>query len=129
MVNVHKVLSDTDLLVPKLKVIVSWISADLDYLKIPIFVFETGRVIERQKYLKSKGWSTTLKSKHLIWPHYNKLSRAVDFVVKINNRWSWNYKKHKVYYDKLGELYKIYGLIWGGDWKSFKDYPHGQLPK
>ena len=30
-------------------------------------------------------------------------------------------------YKKLGEIGKGLGLTWGGDWKSFKDYPHFEL--
>lgn len=63
---------------------------------------------------------------------------AIDFclIVDKNNDWvyeevNWDTKKD---FDKDGtsewrevvEVFKMYGWEWGGDWKSFKDYPHFQ---
>ncbi len=31
------------------------------------------------------------------------------------------------YYDKAGEIGRIQGLEWGGDWRTFQDKPHFQL--
>jgi hypothetical protein len=33
------------------------------------------------------------------------------------------------YYKEIAPIAKKYGLAWGGDWKSFQDYPHFELPK
>jgi hypothetical protein len=33
------------------------------------------------------------------------------------------------YYKEIAPIAKKYGLSWGGDWNSFKDYPHFELPQ
>lgn len=34
-----------------------------------------------------------------------------------------------VYWKRVAEFFKSKGFTWGGDWKSFKDYPHFELSK
>ena len=65
------------------------------------------------------------KGKH----NYNP-SKAVDIVVyDENNKVTWDEK----YYIKIGESIKDIAndlginIIWGGDWLTFKDYPHFEL--
>jgi peptidoglycan L-alanyl-D-glutamate endopeptidase CwlK len=31
-------------------------------------------------------------------------------------------------YKEIGEMSRSLGLVWGGDFKSFKDYPHYEVP-
>ena len=62
----------------------------------------------------------TQKSNHNYYP-----SRALDFAVSILGKVSWS----PVDYEPVGAIAKKNGLIWGGYWKSFKDYPHLELPK
>lgn len=55
---------------------------------------------------------------------------AVDLVEdgdpnKAGIQWSWASIKN---YLLIGAIAKSYGLIWGGYWKSIKDYPHVELP-
>ena len=95
--------------------------------KLPIKRFETLRYPERQAYLVEKGYSKTLKSRHL--PNKYGKSEAVDYVVFIDNRWSWDIAHH-YWFEFLGELvmdnYSSH-IQWGGRWKSFRDLPHYQL--
>lgn len=63
---------------------------------------------------------TTKKSNHNYKP-----SRAIDVAVLVAGKVSWDVKN----YLPLGALAKAHGLVWGGDWKTFKDYPHLELPK
>jgi hypothetical protein len=85
-------------------------------------ILEGHRTIERQKELVAKGVSKTMNSKHLSSP-----SRAVD-VAPFPLDWDdikgfKNLGKIVIYTaDKLGIK-----IEWGGDWNSFKDYPHYQL--
>lgn len=88
------------------------------------FVVTEGlRTVERQKELVAKGASKTMKSRHIT-------GHAVDLAVKIGSeiRWDWPL------YAKLAEAVKAAAALqnvpieWGGDWKSFKDGPHFQLP-
>lgn len=93
------------------------------------FVVTCGvRTLEEQKVLKAKGASKTLRSRHI--PAKNGYSHAVDLAATIEGqiRWDWPL------YDKLAKAMKAAAkaekvpLEWGGDWVSFKDGPHFQLP-
>lgn len=86
-------------------------------------VIEGLRTLERQKYLVAKGASKTMRSRHLT-------GHAVDLapVVDGNIRWDWKF------FNPLAEIVKAAAkdesvfLEWGGDWLTFKDGPHWQLP-
>ncbi len=62
---------------------------------------------------------------------FHTVGLAVDIVPfnNIHKRWSWDLKNNAVndLFNKLGELARKHGLVWGGDWKTFKDYPHIQV--
>ena len=81
------------------------------------------RTLEEQRLLKAKGASRTLRSRHLT-------GHAVDLAVSVRGqiRWDWPL------YAKLAKAMKAAAkaekvpLEWGGDWTSFKDGPHFQLP-
>jgi peptidoglycan L-alanyl-D-glutamate endopeptidase CwlK len=86
------------------------------------------RTLEEQKILKAKGASKTLRSRHL--KAANGYAHAVDLACTIKGqvRWDWPL------YDRLAKRMKAAAkaekvpLEWGGDWVSFKDGPHYQLP-
>lgn len=86
-------------------------------------VLEGVRTLARQKELHAKGATTTMKSRHLD-------GHAVDLAPVIDGevRWDWPL------YFKLAEIVKQAAkdehvpIEWGGDWKTFKDGPHWQLP-
>ncbi|HRH43134.1 MAG TPA: M15 family metallopeptidase [Pyrinomonadaceae bacterium] len=48
---------------------------------------------------------------------------AVDFAFVVNGEVSWDEKL----YQNIGRWAKIVGLNWGGNWKSFKDFPHVEI--
>ena len=81
------------------------------------------RTLAEQKVLVAKGASKTLRSRHLT-------GHAVDLAATIggNVRWDWPL------YDRLAKAMKAaakaekVAVEWGGDWKTFKDGPHYQLP-
>ena len=86
-------------------------------------VTEGIRTLVRQKALVAAGASMTMRSRHLT-------GHAVDLVAYVGPqvRWDWPL------YTKIAEAMKAAAaelnipLEWGGDWKSFKDGPHFQLP-
>ena len=86
-------------------------------------VLEGVRTIERQRELLAKRATTTLRSRHLT-------GHAVDLgaTVGMQLRWDWPL------YHALAPLVKAaagaegVSIEWGGDWKSFPDGPHWQLP-
>jgi len=48
---------------------------------------------------------------------------AVDFAFVVGGEISWDDKL----YQNIGRWAKQVGLNWGGNWKSFKDFPHVEL--
>lgn len=48
---------------------------------------------------------------------------AVDFAFVVAGEISWDERL----YQNIGRWAKQAGLKWGGDWKSFKDFPHVEL--
>ncbi len=81
------------------------------------------RTLEEQKLLKAKGASRTLRSRHLT-------GHAVDLAVSVRGqiRWDWPlYAKLAKAMKEAAKKEKV-PLDWGGDWTSFKDGPHFQLP-
>lgn len=86
------------------------------------------RTLEEQKVLVSKGASKTLRSRHI--PAKNGYSHAVDVVAFIDGkvRWDWPlYGKIATAMKAAAKAEKV-PLEWGGDWISFRDGPHYQLP-
>jgi peptidoglycan L-alanyl-D-glutamate endopeptidase CwlK len=86
------------------------------------------RTLEEQKLLVKKGASKTMRSRHLIAP--NGYAHAVDFAMTLDGkvRWDWPlYSKLAVAMKAAAKLEKV-PLEWGGDWTSFRDGPHFQLP-
>jgi peptidoglycan L-alanyl-D-glutamate endopeptidase CwlK len=87
------------------------------------------RTIERQKVLVASGASKTMNSRH-ITGHAVDVAALIDFDGDgdLDIRWDWPlYKKIS---DGMKASAKVLGIPieWGGDWKSFKDGPHFQLP-
>lgn len=87
------------------------------------------RSLEEQKRAVASGASTTMRSRHLPGKN-NGLSHAVDLAVKIDTKikWDWPlYSRLAVFVKKAATMEKV-PIEWGGDWKTFKDGPHFQLP-
>lgn len=85
-------------------------------------VTEGLRTVERQKQLVASGASQTMASRHLT-------GHAVDLAALVGGevRWDWPL------YHKLAEAMKRaakecgVAIVWGGDWRTFKDGPHFEL--
>lgn len=52
-------------------------------------------------------------------------SRAIDVAVMLDGKIAWR----EDLYHPLAELAARHGLVSGGSWKTFKDWPHIELPK
>ena len=86
-------------------------------------VIEGRRSIARQKELVGKGASKTMGSRHI---H----GFAVDIAPYVAGsiRWDWPlFDKIEEAMKKAAKLENV-SVTWGGDWKSFKDGPHWELP-
>lgn len=57
----------------------------------------------------------TLKSNHLD-------GRAIDLVPFMNGKLNWN--APAAVWQRMGEIGRRHGFVWGGDWKGRTDCPH-----
>lgn len=95
---------------------------------IDFTVLEVTRTLARQKQLVAQGASKTMRSRHL--PGADGKSRAVDIAPLDGGQVSWAWPL----YHKLAPIIKQAAaelnvpIEWGGDWRTFKDGPHWQLP-
>lgn len=95
-------------------------------------VLEGLRTKERQAQLLAKGASTTMNSRHIT-------GHAVDIAPWVDDgdgvpengeiRWDW-----PLYHPMAAVVKKAAAdlgvkIVWGGDWKSFKDGPHFELDR
>lgn len=95
---------------------------------VDFMVTEGVRTPERQRELVKRGASQTMNSLHL--PQADGYAHAVDLAAWVGGvRWDWPL------YHKIAEAMKLAAaelgipIEWGGDWTSFKDGPHFQLPR
>jgi peptidoglycan LD-endopeptidase CwlK len=86
-------------------------------------VLEGMRTLARQKQLVAAGASKTMNSRHLTG-HAVDLGALVDGVI----RWDWPLYHRIAKAMKAAAKAEKVPLEWGGDWKSFPDGPHFQLP-
>lgn len=97
------------------------LAADLS--PVAFIVTEGLRTMERQRTLVAAGASKTMKSRHLT-------GHAVDLAAMVDGevRWDWPlYHRLATAMKRAGEQLNV-PIEWGGDWRSFKDGPHFQLP-
>ena len=103
--------------------LVKVVSRAIELTPVDFTVLEGLRSTIRQVELFKSGASKTMKSRHLT-------GHAVDLGALVSGsvRWDWPL------YNKLAEAMKtaslelLTPLEWGGDWDTFKDGPHFQLP-
>lgn len=99
--------------------------SDIDFT-----VTEGVRTMERQKELVAAGASKTMKGRHI--PGNNKcgMSCAVDLAAVVAGKVDWSWPLYPKIASAMKAAAKELGvpIEWGGDWKSFKDGPHYQLP-
>ena len=95
---------------------------------IDFTVLEVLRTPARQKELVAKGASKTLRSRHL--PGADGKSRAVDIAPLDGGQVSWAWPVYHKLAPIIKQAAKDEGvpIEWGGDWRTFKDGPHWQLP-
>lgn len=95
---------------------------------IDFTVLEVLRTPARQKELVAKGASKTMKSRHLPGPDGK--SRAVDIAPLDGGQISWAWPVYHKLAPIIKQAAKDVGvpIEWGGDWRTFKDGPHWQLP-
>lgn len=89
------------------------------------FIITEGmRTKERQRELFAKGLSKTLNSRHIT-------GHAVDFAPILYGTVTWKTPAFLPIikaFKKAAEELKV-PIVSGGDWKTFKDYPHIELDR
>lgn len=80
------------------------------------------RTRERQKELFDAGKSQTMNSRHLT-------GHAVDIAVIKDGTVTWDSKYYIPVLDHIKTIAKQFNIpiVCGGDWVTFKDYPHIEL--
>lgn len=87
-------------------------------------VLEGLRTPERQKLLRDSGASQTLNSRHIT-------GHAVDLCAFVDGevRWDWPlYHKIAAAMKQAAKDLNV-AIVWGGDWRRFKDGPHFELDR
>jgi len=94
------------------------ITTDVDFT-----ILEGLRSIERQRKLLASGATRTLRSRHLT-------GHAVDIAPLVDGKVSWDWPIYHRLAPTIKKAAQDVGvkIEWGGDWRSFKDGPHWQLP-
>jgi peptidoglycan L-alanyl-D-glutamate endopeptidase CwlK len=102
--------------------------AAIELTAVDFTITEGVRSLERQRQLVARGASQTLRSRHLLAP--NGFAHAVDVAARIGGtiRWDWPlYERIAVAVKRAAADCNV-PVEWGGDWRSFRDGPHYQLP-
>ncbi|MBY5849783.1 M15 family metallopeptidase [Rhizobium leguminosarum] len=95
---------------------------------IDFTVMEGTRTVAQQKKNVAKGVSSTMNSRHI--PGKDGLAKAVDLVPLVGGVASWDWAVYNKFAPIVKEAARLENvpIEWGGDWKTFKDGPHFQLP-
>lgn len=90
-------------------------------------ITEAFRSFERQQLLYDQGRTTSgnivTNAKPGQSSHQYRI--AVDVVPIVDGQVDWNSEQ----WDKIGELGKAQGFVWGGDFKNLIDKPHFEWPE
>ncbi len=96
----------------------------IDLTPVDFTVLEGLRSPERQQALVASGASQTLNSRHIT-------GHAVDLGAWVDNQVDWSWPL----YAKIANAMKAaanelgVSIVWGGDWRTFKDGPHFELDR
>ena len=92
--------------------------------EVDFVVLEGLRTKERQVQLLKAGASRTMNSRHIT-------GHAVDLGAWVNKevRWDWPLYAKIATAMKQAATELIVPIVWGGDWRTFKDGPHFELDR
>ena len=96
----------------------------IEITTVDFTVLEGLRTPERQKTLMESGASQTLNSRHIT-------GHAVDLGAWVEDevRWDWPlYHKIAAAMKEAAKELNV-AIVWGGDWRTFKDGPHFELDR
>jgi len=86
-------------------------------------IIEGMRTLAKQKEYMAAGATRTMNSRHLT-------GHAVDIAPYVGGtiRWDWPLYHQLALVVKKAAADEGVPITWGGDWRSFKDGPHWELP-
>lgn len=104
--------------------LVSVVRRAAEITPVPFEVTEGLRTLERQKQLVAAGASKTLNSRHIT-------GHAVDLAPTVDGNIRWDWPLFHLLAPAMKQAAQDLGtpLVWGGDWRTFKDGPHFELPR
>ncbi|MBK3776418.1 M15 family peptidase [Azospirillum brasilense] len=90
----------------------------------PFMIVEGLRTKERQAQLVAAGASKTLNSRHLT-------GHAVDLAPVVDGEVRWDWPLYATLSRAVKDAAKAekVSIVWGGDWRTFKDGPHFELDR
>ena len=96
----------------------------IEITEVDFAVLEGRRSIERQRALVEAGASQTLDSRHLT-------GHAVDLGAWVDGATRWDWPLYHRIAHAMRQAAAEFGtpITWGGDWSSFRDGPHFELPR
>lgn len=96
----------------------------IEITEVDFAVTEGLRTKERQVQLVKAGASKTMNSRHLT-------GHAIDLVAVLNGKISWDWPLYYKIAAAMKQAAKELNvpIIWGGDWRTFKDGPHYELDR
>lgn len=91
---------------------------------IDFMVIEGLRTLDRQKELVKAGASKTMNSRHIT-------GHAVDIVPMLNGKIRFDWPLYHQLAPVIKASANLLGIpiVWGGDWRTFKDGPHFELDR
>lgn len=96
----------------------------IEVATVDFTVLEGVRSPERQKVLVESGASQTLNSRHVT-------GHAVDLGAWVDDQVDWSWPLYHRIATAMKTAAKELGIpiVWGGDWRNFKDGPHFELDR
>lgn len=96
----------------------------IDLTPVDFTVLEGLRSPERQQTLVASGASQTLNSRHIT-------GHAVDLGAWVDDQVDWSWPLYAKIANAMKAAAKELGvaIVWGGDWRTFKDGPHFELDR
>ena len=96
----------------------------IEITDVDFTVLEGLRTPERQKALVEAGASQTLNSRHIT-------GHAVDLGAWVGDEVRWDWPLYHKIAAAMKEAARQLGvaIVWGGDWRTFKDGPHFELDR
>jgi peptidoglycan L-alanyl-D-glutamate endopeptidase CwlK len=107
---------------------INMLMAECKKQSLPILITEGFRTMQEQDILYAKGRTTpgnkVTNCKGITYASPHQWGIAFDFCRNVKGK---EYDDSDGFFKKVGTIGKMFGLFWGGDFKTFTDKPHFQV--